>query len=107
MYNIGERKGDIRRLTSAHRALTELLRERKRLHCYLSTLLQRKRSRMEQIKQLKWFRNSTAECLIEATEVSTRLDAMNTDWGAKQEKQQSLQALALASADLKVHPLRC
>lgn len=74
MYNITDRRGDIRRLTTAHRNIQELLDRRRRLQLYLTNLLEKKQKRVEQIKKLKRLKQCSNEWKRKAEEKGKRLE---------------------------------
>lgn len=103
MYNIMERRVDMRRLSASHGSVEELLDRRKRLHLYLSELLEQKNARIEQIKKLQRLEQCSIEWMAKATEGKRRLDALTEQYRQLQlQKSESLQGMTSASGSLRV-----
>ena len=107
MYNIMERRGDIRRLSGSQRNVEELLDRRKRLHLYLTDLLEKKQSRIDQMKKLKRLKQWSNEWMAKATQQKMKLDQLTQKWRHRQQsKTASLKGLIVATGNLGVRSLR-
>ena len=103
MYNIVERRVDIRRLAAAFKGIEDLTDRRKRLHLYLSQLLQQKRERIERIKKLKRLKQSSETWMLKGKEAESKIRALEAHLGEQQNTMKSSFAtLSTTSADLKV-----
>lgn len=104
MYNIYERRVDIRRLYSVHHLVEGLLDRRKRLHAYLSDLLEKKESRMECIKKLKKLKQSSEEWRSKGYRERHRLTEITERWQLRQRSTtDNLSSLVTATAFLSVN----
>ena len=103
MYNIVERRVDIRRLAAAFKGIEDLTDRRKRLHLYLSQLLQQKRERIERIKKLKRLKQSSETWMQKGKDAQSKIRALEAHLGEQQNTtKSSFETLRAASADLKV-----
>lgn len=102
LYNTMERRVDIRRLSTAHNNLLELVDRRQKLNLYLSKLLNERRQRIEDIHKLKQLKQLANEKGVQAVNVEFKLAEVLEHWMAEREKKLKLiEYLKTALSELK------